>query len=157
MSEFDAKTERWLVQSVVDHLASSAEMAGVYIEFPGMETNDSEDIEEWVRFFLLDGVRDVARRTEFRGRPIWQASCISKTAERRTDENNDAPWHLAGRVRKAMEGPIEITKIGEVSEDSIGYLSMNEGSSVYFDRLPDRSDAHMVVVTFTSSHNLPEE
>lgn len=154
MSAYDQNTERWVKQSVEKALVSAASMAGVAVQFDGMQHADTESLEEWVRFFCLTLGRREGRDTDVTMVPIFQASCFAKFAERRVDGQTDAPWILAGKVQKAIgQTSIAVKTYGDASPDTIGHLTLHAGNPRYIGQVPDAESVHMVEVTFTGSFN----
>ena len=157
MSNYDEKLELWIELSVRDFLISDSLLSGVAFQFPGMELDETESLEEWVYFTQLNGIRTTARKSQFSGLPIWQASCYSKFAQRRADKKPDAPRILAGKVRKVlgMES-VKIIEVGETVESEVGRLHFTEGNIEYQGRVADRSDVHVMILTFDSILHLTE-
>lgn len=146
----DRKFELWLYQSIVRFLRDAAPMAGVTIQYPGLQKLETTSLEEWCALHLLSMGRRPSREPDWVGVPLLQVSCFSKFAERRADKSTDAPWRLAGKVRKSLEHqPLSVVTIGDPSEVQVACATFHDADMTY--AADEDEENHQVVVTLNIS------
>jgi len=147
--------QRSIVKALRDGLAPTA------LQIPGQRDDVNEATEEWVAYYPLEVPRWPSRKGVFAGTVVFQVSCFARFAEQRTDEQTDAPWVLADRVRTILDGAgILVRSYGDEPVSDVACLQLGDGAEVYLDErrlgvLPPAggsvSNCHAVVLTYRGS------